>query len=481
MPTSITIASPATYRYLSLQAAVAQAYTTLRRHFVSAVFSSSLAGGHAPNPGDSTISIPWLTKTLIATEAIPKTATVISAECKGLDGNRGLVGVMTRVHVSYVLGETGAKSDSKDTQELHLILKMSGDGYLRRLGNIISGQAREARFYSSDLAKELVPKTLLPRVYYSHGSQWLGEYVILMEDIKQRGCGGNQASNNGNLPPVDVNFVFGNQIWGIPPSIDQSTLPKATDMLDQMFVTAAGMHAQHWNDPRLRKLSWLKCVGWYHGVDRARWEWSVQAGAVSWAKGKAKAASGEFDVKYSEKFISVMDKAFEQASWEKLQHRLQDRSIPFTLTHGDFHAANMILDRSKSSTSPDLAIYDWSEVCIWEPTTDLGQTVISDVAIPVFQAHARSAVRKYWERLVELGAIKPSEYSFETCWKSFLRGGVEKWIWTFAILCNYPGMPPKCVQYFHDQMLAFIELADSEKDVSYGITTVACFGPPFAE
>ncbi|KAF9980696.1 hypothetical protein BGZ65_004785 [Modicella reniformis] len=477
--TTSSYTSPATYRYLSLQSVAAQAYATLRRHLIS-ILLSRVGAGHAPNPGDTEISIPWLTKTLVATEDIPKNARIISAECKGLDGNRGLVGVMTRVQVSYILQARSDTTDTikpsfgQDTQELHLILKKSNDGRKNRLINIISGQTREAIFYSSDLAKQLVPNTLLPKVHYAHGSQWLGEYVILMEDIKQRH--GHDATS---LPPVDVNFVFGNQIWGIPPSIDQSTLPPATDMLEKMFVTAAEMHAQHWNDSRILQMNWLKSADWYRGVDRIRWEWGVQAGAVSWAKAKAKVANGDFEVKYSEKLVRIMDRAFAQASWKKLQQRLQDRAVPFTLCHGDFHAANMILDRSKSTISPDLVIYDWSEVSVWEPTMDLGQTVISDVAIPVIQAHARSALHKYWERLIELGAVQPSEYSFETCWTSFLRGGVEKWLWVFAILSSHPSLPALAVQYFHDQMVAFIELAE-ESEISYDITSVLFFAPPNA-
>ncbi|KAF9281155.1 hypothetical protein BGZ68_006818 [Mortierella alpina] len=464
-----------TYRLYSLQSVAAQAYATLRRQLTSALFSSSIVGGHAPNPGDTEMSTPWLRNTLIAAGAIPKGAIITEVECKGLDGNRGLVGAMTRVLVSYTL----ISSNSKDSHDLHLILKKSRDGRRDRLGNIISGQAREAIFYSSDLAKTLLPRTLLPKVYYAHGSQWLGEYVILMEDIKQRGAQGADAQKS-----IDVNFVFGNQIWGLPDSIKTQAPPAATEMLEHMFVTAAEMHSQHWNDSRLQRLGWLKFADWYRGSGRTQWEWSVQAGLNAWEKSKQKVASGELSVKYNEKFVRILDETFKHASWERLQERLHDKNEPFTLIHGDFHAANMILDRSTNASSPSpsssIVMYDWSEVCVWEPTTDLGQTVISDVAVPVFQAHARIALTKYWERLIELGAVKAIDYPFETCWKAFLRGGVEKWLWTFAILCNYPGVPASLVQYFHDQLLAFIELADNGGDQYYNITTVCLFGPPGA-
>ncbi|KAF9575356.1 hypothetical protein EC968_003407 [Mortierella alpina] len=480
MTETLTVQSTSfTYRLYSLQSVAAQAYATLRRQLTSALFSSSFVGGHAPNPGDTEMSTPWLRNTLISAGALPKDAIITSVECKGLDGNRGLVGAMTRVFVTYTLSSNG----HKDSHHLHLILKKSRDGRKSRLGNIISGQAREAIFYSSHLAKTLFPNTLLPKVYYAHGSQWLGEYVILMEDIKQRGVQGMDSQKS-----IDVNFVFGNQIWGLPDSIKTLAPPPATEMLDHMFITAAEMHSQHWNDPKLLQWRWLKLADWYRGSGRTQWEWSVQAGLSSWESAKRKVASGELPVKYSEKLVRIMDESFKHASWERLQKRLQDKREPFTLTHGDFHAANMILDRStnasssssSSATAAVIVMYDWSEVCVWEPTTDLGQTVISDVAIPVFQAHARIALKKYWERLIELGAVKAVDYPFETCWKAFLRGGVEKWVWTFAILCNYPGMPASLVQYFHDQLLAFIELAENGGEAYYDITTVCLFAPPGA-
>ncbi|KAF8939801.1 hypothetical protein BGZ47_008040 [Haplosporangium gracile] len=474
--TATTPYSPLTFHLLSLQSAVAQAYANARRLLLATFYSSTAGSGHAPYPGDTEMSIPWLTATLQAKGGIPHGATITSADFLGLDGNRGLAGVMTKILVTYTL-----PNSKDDTHQVHLIMKRSADKRSSRLGNIISGNSREVVFYGSDIAKDLLPSTILPKIYYTHGSIWLGEYVVVMEDIKKRRAEELAQDTNNNTsrkPPVDVNFVFGNQIWGVPDSIDRASLPPSADMLDQMFLTAAEMHAQHWNDQRLLKLDWLKSTGWYKGSNRVVWEWSLQAGAVSWEKGKAMSASGGFDVKYSDKFVKIMDSAFKRASWERLQTRLQDKTIPFTLTHGDFHAANMILDHSSATEAPSICMYDWSEVCIWEPTTDLGQTIISDVPVAVFKTHARTALKKYWDRLIELGAFKPETYPFETCWKSFLRGGIEKWLWTFGILCSYPGMPANAVQYFHDQMLAFIELAGDVEEGFYDITTVVCFSPP---
>ncbi len=70
--------------------------------------------------------------------------------------------------------------------------------------------------------------------------------------------------------------------------------------------------------------------------------------------------------------------------------------------------------------------------------------------------------------------VDPRSYSFDACWESFCQRGAERWIWLFCALAAFPGIPPKAVkvatlglpdlflivlifQYFHDQLLAFIE------------------------
>lgn len=130
----------------------------------------------------------------------------------------------------------------------------------------------------------------------------------------------------------------------------------------------------------------------------------------------------------SPKLRRIMDMSFANTSWAKLQAHLRDPLVPFTLTHGDFHAGNM---RFKPHESGDVArgrlfLFDWSEVGLWEPTADLGQMLISDVKPEVFKPHSRALVRAYWDRLQELG-VREETYTFERCWDAFCRGGVEKW------------------------------------------------------
>lgn len=139
--------------------------------------------------------------------------------------------------------------------------------------------------------------------------------------------------------------------------------------------------------------------------------------------------------------------------------------MPWTLCHGDFHAGNMFLLPSNQSPSTEkregeegdnLVLFDWSEVGPWEPTTDLAQTIISDVKPSLFVKHSEELVKFYWTELIRSG-VSESEYSWQTCWAAFCRGGPERWIWVFSIIASLPVMPDMGIQYFHDQLLAFIE------------------------
>jgi len=92
----------------------------------------------------------------------------------------------------------------------------------------------------------------------------------------------------------------------------------------------------------------------------------------------------------------------------------------------------------------------------WEPTTDLAQTLISDVRQEIFLKHAEELVKFYWTRLIQLG-VSEADYPWKNCWSAFCRGGPERWLWFFIIMASMPALPDKAIQYFHDQVLAFIE------------------------
>lgn len=414
-------------------------------------------GNGPPRPGTFKMSTSWLQRLLKERGVLAKGESIAAAEIHGLDDNRGLTGETRRI-TAVIRGDTEEKT-------LYLILKMSPDGILSRRRVIAGGQYREAMFYASNIAKGL-PSGIIPQVLYSYGSALLGEYTILMKDIKKERSG----------KVLETNFVFGNQVWGVPTSV-ASLVPDPLAALEAMYLNAAKLHVAYWNNSSLLRYSWLRGTNWYNGKGRDTWELYMEHGRTAWEAGKRATIQDPLkSVVFSPKLVSIMDKSFEKASWVKLVQRLQDRRNPFTLCHSDFHASNTFLLRDRlykedNAISDDaLVLFDWAEVGVWEPTADLAQTIISDVSQVLFRKHIRNLLEKYWRRLIEFG-VSPDEYSFEMCWKAFLRGGVERWIGLFAYLTSLP-ISGKAIQYFHDQLLAFIEL-DDEREY-YELQPVAC-------
>eukprot|EP00761_Pharyngomonas_kirbyi_P010712 gb/GECH01010734.1/.p1 GENE.gb/GECH01010734.1/~~gb/GECH01010734.1/.p1 ORF type:complete len:471 (+),score=91.02 gb/GECH01010734.1/:1-1413(+) len=407
----------------------------------------------APRPGDKSVSTKWLTHILKSNNMLHDNQQLQKVEVESLDGNRGFVGAMTRLVLTYQKDSNSnnntnnidnkKNNNNQDTAPKTLILKMSNDQFRARLGTILCGQYREGIFYQSSLAKDITCPSLLPPVIYSHGSWFMGEYSILMKDLSVHDS-------------IGVNMVFGNQMWGMPKPLDPPRDPIA--MLEAMFASTAEVHAQYWNDQNLLKHTWLKGVSWFHGKDRALWQYSIERGRKSWEATKKRVLSSQNEIEFSSKLIDIIDSSFEHTSWENLQNHLHDDSVPFTLCHGDFHAANMLLlNRTPPGKEKDgLVMVDWSEVGPWEPAADLAQTLISDVKPEIFTKNSLQLVQGYWNRLIELGVPK-EEYPFHVCWESFCRSGVERWIWVLSDMGSYSGVPDPFIQYCHDQMLAFIE------------------------
>lgn len=425
-----------------------------------------------PRPGDTAVSVRWLTRELVQQGILPCTSHVTAAEPSSLSGNRGMVGVMTRLTVTY--------DPPCKTAPSTFILKMSQPGIAKRIQVMGGGQYREALFYNSTVMQARVPLGLLPACYYASGSGMWGEYSLLLED-----CGPEA---------TPVNLVFGNQVWGVPKPVIPARDP--VEVLTSMFVRAADLHAVNWCNKDLLQTPWLKGASWYKAAGRLQWEVAMERARAAWATAKAKfgvcaGAEGiqvdaeEGDVRLSPRLVDIVERSLASASWKGLQAHLRDPAVPFTLCHGDFHAANMFLRPHTGNSGADgtvvptpssaVVLFDWSEVGPWEPTADLAQTVISDVRPALFTRHSRACVRAYWDTLVThpTHPVDPTAYPFTACWSAFCRGGPERWIWVFAMIASFP-VPTAAVQYFHDQLLAFID-AHEPQDV-YVLKPVVCMG-----
>jgi hypothetical protein len=373
-----------------------------------------------PSPSRPEVNTQWLSRVL--------GVNVTSVATGELDENRGFVGGLKVLMVETSQGMTS------------LVLKTSQPNISRRLAGL--GNMREALYYNSKYA--IGPSELgrIPKVYYSHGSNWLREMVVLMEDL--------ESPSRSDTICIGLNKLMGNQIWGVS---ENTPLVDKFELLKAMYFHAAEMHARFWMDQTLLQQKWMRNARWYSGDDRQYWEFSIGAARQGWEQIRSSPK-----VKYPPGFVSLVDESFANSSWEKLQHHL--KHAPYTLTHGDFHAANMIihlpandcLGSSAEELLRELKVFDWSEVGPWEPTTDLAQTVISDFPAGMMN-QVENALRAYHERLKDLGI---EDYMWEECLRRFGESGIERWIWVLGVMSSLFDLTSSGLgQYFVDQMNAF--------------------------
>lgn len=425
-------------------------------------------GTAPPRPGTSTVSQRWI-QTVIRKNGFP--GVVVESIVIGDNANnRGLVGSITKIQVIYA-----PEHRNNASLPTRLVLKMSKSGLEGAVFTIGFRSSREAFFFTTNDALSISPLSTsaslassasdakssqkstsveiqgqypnslskaygenAPFMWYAYSSSLLGEVVLLQSDV----------SFNHQCTPL--NYVFGNQIWGLPAPVEPPR--DVVQTLTTVFTTTAKHHAKFWNNPALIKLDWMKGSLMYQGKDRAYWEYALVTTRSHWVSAQAKADKPGSGVKIDPKLRAILDKTFEMSNWEDFQTHI--KSTSFTLCHGDFHAANMFLYRKEGSEADIPLWFDWSEVGPYEPTSDLAQMIISDIKPEVFIAHSKDLVRAYYDTLIKNG-VSAQEYSWQTCWNGFCRGGVERWIWGFSHLADFP-LPANCIQYFHDQLLAFI-------------------------
>eukprot|EP00026_Physarum_polycephalum_P009343 Phypoly_transcript_09463.p1 GENE.Phypoly_transcript_09463~~Phypoly_transcript_09463.p1 ORF type:complete len:431 (+),score=72.72 Phypoly_transcript_09463:104-1396(+) len=377
-----------------------------------------------PTPAPS-VSPVWLTRVLRDQGTIAKNVRVARVDMGGFEA-AGFEGTMKQIKVEYVEEATNKPAAGPPS----FVLKTSSDSIAARYSIITGGNNREALFYSHKYSREV--KT--PQAFYSYSNGFLGEHLILLEDMTL-------------LPQyTKVGMVFGNQIWGVT----KPTHYTPDETIKKMYFVAADLHAKFWKDENLLSQSWLRESGWYKNQNRHLWELSMEHGRSCWRAVQVRHKAGTLGFELSPKLAAIIEKSFARASWANLQAHLQNPAVPWTFCHGDFHAGNMVL------ANEEIHLVDWSQCGPWEPTADLAQTIISDVKPEVFQKHTKEWVRAYWDRLTKLG-ISEKEYPFSTCWERFCMGGPERWIWLFVIMIQMPAVPVPLNEYFQDQLLGFIE------------------------
>lgn len=457
----------------------------VRDNLVRYPFSFLLPLG--PRPGARNVSRKWMQKVLSQNGLLPPNVEVASCRAAALEENRGLASVTGKVVVTYnerrrrrrrnELVVDGGSSSSRSLEEddgtkgflvprpapppESFILKMSAGTAEHRATVLFSQRYRECWFYTDPWLTAPL-KGSIPILYYAHTSRLAGEYVMLLSD--------NNPSTSNDSATIPVNFLMGNQIWGLPQNF--KVPPACTDLkiMAKMYQYLAWQHAKFWRSPQLlveeggrgvnrtttgggtrSQRRWLRGAEWYANKGRSTWELSMEVTRTYWAMAKVKFGKRTSHDLYrlSQRMVDLMDSALANSTWEGLQAHIH--STPFTLCHADFHAANLFYH----SGTEDFTVFDWSEVGPWEPCLDVAQTVISDLDRKHFGEETVKLVHLYyWCELCSNGV---KDYPWNQCLADYKRVGVEKWLWVFAVMAGWRDIPPALISYFEQQILAFID------------------------
>jgi len=85
---------------------------------------------------------------------------------------------------------------------------------------------------------------------------------------------------------------------------------------------------------------------------------------------KHKIGSPDYSVNWSPYLLGVIEASLSKISWENFV--LSNKSLKWTLVHGDFHPANVLI-----RGDGQLLIVDWEQVGVGSGPQDLGQYAIS--------------------------------------------------------------------------------------------------------
>ena len=371
-----------------------------------------------PQPGDSLVSPAWVSAILRQGGCLPDGVTVsaTSLSTDGLEG--GFVGDMCRVELRYATQSPGGQLPSA-RMPASVVVKMQARGLAKSAVSIMLGAAREAWFYNQ-LANDWKGWRVLPtpRVYFARGNMWTGRYTVVMEDLSSA---------------AKCHHICGNQCWGTPPPVPRGA-PTMLQVFEAAFCGLADMHAEFWGDQSLLQHRHLNSATMWTGRNRTRFLVAKGSVEAKWSRLRAALAEGgplHKKLVISEVVARCLTESLRVSTWEAYQRmcvlarcvafaggawcthcefnaylrmpRYSTTSgLPFTLVHGDTHAANLLwrmgpgeptLGKNNQS-KPGLVAVDWSDVGIRHGATELAMMLITHGA-PSFR-------RKHERKLVEL-------------------------------------------------------------------------------
>ncbi len=268
----------------------------------------------------------------------------------------GLIGQSVRLSLTWTDGVVAPSS---------LVAKLpSPDPTSRATGVGLRNYEREVRFYREVAASTPIR---LAKCWAAELDPKNGDFVLLLED----------------LAPGEV----GDQIRGC-------SVAEAEIVID----VAAALHSYWWDNPDLAGLSeWMSVPADGERADQLAMLWTM-----AWPQFLERHATrlGPEAIASCERFGASI------ASW------VQDRSGPFTLTHGDFRVDNMMFG---ASPQPWMVPVDWQTPAIGPGIGDIAYFLGASLRTEDRRSEEERLVRR-WHAAIS--AVDPA-YGWDTCWQAY--------------------------------------------------------------
>jgi len=243
-------------------------------------------------------------------------ASEIEQTVESMAGAGGLSGEMRRYRIKTKSGEHT------------VVLKTTHVG--REGGSKALGLMREAQFYEfMALGGDL--ELSIPAISAVSYDADLGTKHILMEDL-------SSCVQSGQLfgPGSPLN-------WGkdLDAAVKKCAGISPVRVAAAAFMNAARLHAKYWGDSSLTEHTWLRGGRWPLGEGKEAWQASQDSVVSAWAKHKENVLSKGDQSWWSDEIVALFDVSVSKVSWD--EHLERYKSRPWTLVHGDFHPANMMI------------------------------------------------------------------------------------------------------------------------------------------
>lgn len=314
-----------------------------------------------PGPGD--LEPDWLTETLRSSAAISEGTRVAGVYLEAIGQGAGMMSALGRLHLQYEGAAPGPAS---------LIVKSPALNETNRaVATSFHIYEREARFF-----KELAPHCLArtPKVHCCEIDDEQN-FILLMEDLQD--------------------YRLGDQVAG-------AGLAETELCLEQL----ARLHASFWN--AVEGLAWVPLIeGSTHANNYLR------GAEHGWPQ-----TERVFGHVIPKSIPSLMGRFL--AVLPRLQKALA--TAPLTLIHGDFRLENLFF--GAGAHQAPLVVIDWQGPLLSRGIDDVAFFLAQNAQTEVRRAHERRLVRRYVERLAELGV---EDGDFESCWRDYRLAVLYNW------------------------------------------------------